>query len=161
MGVTGGGATPVAASGPAGGAGTAAASGEPELLFYDGSCGLCHRAVRFVLWADPSGRAFRFAPLGGAAFEAAVPVGERGRLPDSLVVRTADGALLVRSAAVVHLLRRLGGGWRVLAAALAAVPRPLRDLGYDLVARVRFRLFARPPDACPRVPPGLRDRFLA
>src|SRR2546422_4747254 len=31
----------------------------PERLFYDGSCGLCHRAVRFVLAEDRTGNAFR------------------------------------------------------------------------------------------------------
>src|SRR6266545_4057289 len=50
---------------------------------------------------------------------------------------------------VLDMLRRLGGGWRVLAALFGLVPRPLRDAAYDFVARVRFRLFARPADACP------------
>ena len=132
----------------------------PEVLFYDGGCGLCHRAVRFVLWADPEGRAFRFAPLGGATFEAEVPAAERAQLPDSLVLRTAEGALLTRSAGVLHLLRRLGGVWRGLALLFGLVPRPLRDAAYDFVARIRLRLFARPDDACPVVPPPLRGRFL-
>ncbi|HZH02738.1 MAG TPA: DCC1-like thiol-disulfide oxidoreductase family protein [Myxococcaceae bacterium] len=39
---------------------------DSDILFYDGGCGLCHRAVRFVLARDPAGR-FRFAPLGGSA----------------------------------------------------------------------------------------------
>ena len=35
-----------------------------ETLFYDGQCGLCHRAVRFLLAEDRApGGAFRFAPL--------------------------------------------------------------------------------------------------
>ena len=25
----------------------------PERIFYDGSCGLCHRGVRFVVARDP------------------------------------------------------------------------------------------------------------
>ena len=133
---------------------------EPDLLFYDGGCGLCHRAVRFVLWADPEGRAFRFAPLGGETFEALVSAGERERLPDSLVVRTAGGALLTRSTGALHALRRLGGGWCALAVLLGVVPRPIRDAVYDFIARVRFRLFAKPKDTCPLVPPPLRARFL-
>ena len=132
----------------------------PEVLFYDGGCGLCHRAVRFILWADREGRAFRFAPLGGATFQAQVPASERAHLPDSMVVQTAEGVRLTRSAAMLHVLRRLGGGWRVLAVLLGLVPRPLRDAAYDFVARIRFRLFARPADACPMVPPPLRTRFL-
>jgi predicted DCC family thiol-disulfide oxidoreductase YuxK len=138
----------------------AASTTDPEILFYDGSCGLCHRAVRFLLWADREGRAFRFAPLGGSTFEARIPPSERRGLPDSMVLRTADGALLTRSAGALHVLRRLGGGWRVLAFLFGLVPRPLRDAAYDFVARVRLRLFARPDDACPVVPPPLRTRFL-
>src|SRR5208282_2216789 len=34
-----------------------------EELFYDGYCGLCHRAVRFILAEDTTGTAFRFAAL--------------------------------------------------------------------------------------------------
>jgi predicted DCC family thiol-disulfide oxidoreductase YuxK len=131
----------------------------PELLFYDGHCGLCHRAVRFVTWADPAGRAFRFAPLDGETIRATVPEAARRALPDSVVVRTGDGRLLVKWRAVVHVLRRLGGPWPVLGLLAMAVPRPLGDRLYDAVARVRARLFAPPPEACPLVPPGQRARF--
>jgi len=130
-----------------------------ETLFYDGDCGLCHRTVRFVAAVDERGAAFRFAPLGGEAFEAAVPVELRGDLPDSIVIHTEDGRLLLRSDATVHMLRRLGGGWRALGAILGAVPRPLRDAAYDAVARIRHRLFRRPTSSCPVVPPELRARF--
>jgi predicted DCC family thiol-disulfide oxidoreductase YuxK len=131
----------------------------PEMLFYDGHCGLCHRAVKFVLKHDKTGKAFRFAPLQGETFSALVPASDRAILPDSVIVRTADGALLVRSAAFIHILRRLGGGWRALAAILAVVPRALRDAAYDFVARVRYRVFGRRDDVCPIVPAELRKRF--
>jgi predicted DCC family thiol-disulfide oxidoreductase YuxK len=131
---------------------------EPELLFYDGACGLCHHTVRFVLARDKAG-AFRFAPIGGPTFEAAVPAGVRSGLPDAFVVVRSDGTVLVRSDAAVHVLAQLGGGWRALAAALRIVPRPLRDVAYDWVARSRKRWFAKPEDACPIVPPDLRARF--
>jgi predicted DCC family thiol-disulfide oxidoreductase YuxK len=132
---------------------------EPEVLFYDGGCGLCHRAVRFVLAADRAER-FRFAPLQGETFRERIPEGQRAGLPDSLVLRTAEGAILTRSSATLHVLRRLGGPWRALAAQGGLVPRPLRDARYDLIARIRLRLFARPDDFCPLVPKELRSRFL-
>jgi len=132
----------------------------PEVLFYDGGCGLCHRAVRFVLAVDREGQAFRFAPLGGATFLDQIPEKERAGLPDSMVLRTQDGVLLTRSAAALHVLRRLGGFWRGLAAVGSVLPRFLLDAVYDFVARVRFRLFAKPDDVCPLVPKELRARFL-
>src|SRR5579885_2416758 len=35
----------------------------PELIFYDGHCGLCHGFVKFALARDREGARFRFAPL--------------------------------------------------------------------------------------------------
>jgi predicted DCC family thiol-disulfide oxidoreductase YuxK len=130
-----------------------------EIVFYDGHCGLCHRAVKFVLKHDRFGTAFRFAPMQGATFQAGVPVDQRANLPMSVVVQTRDGALLVRSNAWLHILRRMGGGWKVIAALVAAIPRPLRDVVYDFIARIRYRVFGRRDNLCPDVPPGLRARF--
>ena len=133
-------------------------SEQQATLFYDGGCGLCHRSVRFVLRADRDGRAFRFAPLGGETFRAQVRAAGGG-LPDSLVVRTADGRLLTRFRGVLHVLERLGGFWRALGA-LASLPPPAwGDAAYDAVARVRHRLFEKPPETCPVSPPELRKRF--
>lgn len=131
----------------------------PELLFYDGHCGLCHRSVRFLLRRDPGGRAFRFAPLQGRTFQDAVSPDRRAGLPDSMVLKTVDGRLLLKSDAWLHILRRLGRGWRVLAAVCAIVPRPVRDWCYDFIAAVRLRVFGRRDQLCPVVPPELRGRF--
>ena len=129
------------------------------LLFYDGGCGLCHLSVRFLLALDRKG-ALRFAPLGGKTFRELVPEAGRAALPDSLVLRTADGRLLVRSAAVLGSLRLLGGCGKALAGIARVVPTPLADRLYAAVARVRSRLLAPPRDACPPVAPGQRERFL-
>jgi predicted DCC family thiol-disulfide oxidoreductase YuxK len=120
-----------------------------ETLFYDGHCGLCHRAVKFVLRHDREA-VFRFAPLQGSAFE------NTGQ--DSMVVQTPDGRVLLKSDAWIYILRRIG--WRVTAAACAAFPRAIRDWVYDRVAAVRFRIWGRREDLCPIIPPELRDRFL-
>ena len=127
-------------------------------VFYDGDCGFCHRSVRFLAEHDRAG-AFRFAPLGGSTFLGLVPEAQRASLPDTLVIHTADGRVLVQSAAALHCLRRLGGGFRVLARLGALVPRALLDAGYAAFARNRQRWFARPQHACP-IPPGpLRARL--
>jgi predicted DCC family thiol-disulfide oxidoreductase YuxK len=133
--------------------------GKPERVFYDGACGLCHRAVRFALAEDPDGNAFRFAPLGGEAFEAEVPAEAKSTLPDSIVLLTVDGDLLVRSRAIFRMMERLGGLFRVLAFLFGLFPSVLLDLAYDGVAKVRHRLFQRPKDVCPIIPKALRPRF--
>jgi predicted DCC family thiol-disulfide oxidoreductase YuxK len=88
-----------------------------------------------------------------------VPETERAALPDSLVIRTADGRVLVESAALLHCLHRLGGGLAVLAAILAVLPRRIRDAAYAAFARRRRALFRRPDDACPIPSGALRARL--
>ncbi len=133
---------------------------QPETIFYDGYCGLCHRWVRFALAEDRSGEAFRFSPLQSRAFEQAVPAARRAELPDSIVVLTEDQRLLSRSDAVSHIARRLGGIWRPMGVMLAILPRFIRDGGYSFVAAIRHRIFKKPSDACPMLPPELRKRFV-
>jgi predicted DCC family thiol-disulfide oxidoreductase YuxK len=138
---------------------SSAPMGPAEHLFYDGDCGLCHRWVLFTLKRERGRELFRFAPLQGPTFAALVPEAERRDLPDSIVVRTDSGALLVRSAATLRVLERIGGVWGFLGRLLRVFPRPLRDWGYDRVAAVRKKLFAQPATACPLVPPALSRRF--
>ena len=137
----------------------AKAAPQAELLFYDGGCGLCHRVLRLVL-AEENGRTlFRFAPLKGDTFDAEVPIPIQDKLPDSLLVKTADGEFLMRTNAVCHILLRLGGGWLIAGKLLSFIPTVVRDWGYDTLARVRHRLFQRPANVCPLLPEALRNRF--
>lgn len=129
------------------------------MLFYDGHCALCHGAVKFVLKRDPGGRAFRFAPLQGETFATRVPEETRKNVPDSIVVLTKSGTILVRSDAFLYVLERLGGGWKFAAGLLRVAPRTLRDAAYDFVARVRYRVFGTREDMCPVIPAELRARF--
>ena len=133
----------------------------PSMVFYDGACGLCHRTVRFAIARDRDGSRFRFAALGGEAFRRRVPESARAGLPDSIVVLTPDGSLLTRSGAIIHILERLGGPWGWMGSVLGLVPSRIRYLGYDGIARVRYRLFSKPTDACPVTPPEMRARFEA
>jgi predicted DCC family thiol-disulfide oxidoreductase YuxK len=135
------------------------AAASRDFLFYDGHCALCHGAVKFVLKRDRSGNAFRFAPLEGTTFRSRIAPQKRAGLPDSIVVLTSEGTLLVRSAAFLHILRRLGGVWRFWAGLLAVIPRPLRDWAYDSIARIRYRVFGTRADWCPVIGPELRRRF--
>lgn len=125
---------------------------EVHLLLHDGECGLCDRLVRFVVARDRAGR-FRPEPLQGEAARAALRrIGAPAPALDTVLV-IADHAtaprLLARSDAALFVLSRLPAPWRWLALA-RALPQPLRDRAYDLVARHRRRLF---PARCTRRPP--------
>ena len=126
------------------------------LIYYDGLCGLCDRFVQFVLRKDRTAR-YRFAPLQGSTARERLPA-TLDPLTSQTVILEQGGRFRVRSDAALAILSGLGGAWR-LAALLRVIPRPLRDAGYDLVARNRNRWFGR-RDEC-RVPePAQHDRFL-
>lgn len=108
-----------------------------DTIFFDGNCGMCNAGVRFARRRDPAGERFRFLPLASEEFERAVDPAVRATLPDSAVLVTAQGRVLLRSDAILGVMRRLGWGWRALAAAASLVPRRVRDAVYDRVAAAR------------------------
>jgi predicted DCC family thiol-disulfide oxidoreductase YuxK len=75
------------------------------------------------------------------------------------VIRSHDGRTLVKSAAVIYVLRRLGGVYRLFADGALVVPQTLLDWCYDGCAKIRRKLYPRPPGICPVIPPHLRVRF--
>jgi len=133
---------------------------DTDLLFYDGGCGLCHRTVLFTLRHDLEGIRFRYAPIGGAAYQAAFTAEQQRALPDSVIIRTVDGRTLTRSAGVLHIGERVGGGWGSFSRLVGLLPHWLLDWGYDRIAAVRKQLFATPKESCPLLPAELRGRFL-
>jgi predicted DCC family thiol-disulfide oxidoreductase YuxK len=128
------------------------------IVLFDGVCNLCHRAVRFLLERDPAAR-LRFASLQSGVGRALLAEhGLDADALDTIVLVDADGAHL-RSDAALRIVRVLGPPWSWLRV-LAALPRPLRDAGYDFVARNRYRWFGK-KDACPMPRAEWRTRFLA
>ena len=111
---------------------------EGPIVLFDGACALCDASVRFVLDRDPRAR-FRFVPFQAEA--AAALLARHGRAvpvaPEALML-LEEGRVWEGSDAALRIARGLRGPWR-LAAALAAVPRPLREAVYRLVARNRHR----------------------
>ena len=135
---------------------TSALDGHPLVLF-DGVCGMCNRAVDFVLTRDRTA-VFRFAALQSTAGQAAlIRYGLSADYRDSMVLIVGERWYRYSSASL-EILRWLGLPWALLWP-LVLVPPPLRDLVYDFVASRRYRWFGK-LEAC-RVPTAEeRARFI-
>lgn len=130
------------------------------ILLYDGVCGLCSRLVQFVLKRDASGH-FRFASLQ-SDFASRI-LRQHGFDPDDLdtvyLVEEPGEYLTARSDAVISVLRKLGGFWRAAAVLLRALPKWMRDWGYNVIARNRYRIFGK-HDSCFLPDKKFQDRFV-
>ncbi|WP_261362875.1 thiol-disulfide oxidoreductase DCC family protein [Rubinisphaera margarita] len=125
------------------------------LLLFDGVCGMCNSFVDFIVARDRR-HVFRFAPLQG---ETAAQIAT----PDDVehlrsVVFVKNGQTFRKSSAVVRVLWELGGVWSMLGTLLWLIPKPLRDVGYRFVARIRYRIFGK-KSACRLPTPEERSWF--
>jgi predicted DCC family thiol-disulfide oxidoreductase YuxK len=134
------------------------------ILFFDGECGFCDRAVRFTMEHDGAGR-IHAATLGGETARALLaPFAKMLAEVDSTVLYLPSSvaraaSVQIYSDAALSILRMLGGGWWGLGVVGLVVPRWLRDAAYKAFAKRRFRFFGR-VDACQLWPPAWRARIL-
>ena len=128
------------------------------IVLFDGTCGFCEGAVRFIVTRDRAGY-FRFAPAQWPqAVEVLAQHGLSREATRSLVLIEGDRVWL-RSTASLRIAARLGWPWKA-SAWLLVIPAPIRDIGYRIIAALRHRLAGR-SDACTLPPPELKGRLLA
>lgn len=135
-------------------------AGGNHLILYDGVCGLCNRFVQFVLRHDEAG-IFTFASLQSATGDAFLrQLGAANDLKTVYVIRdyrSASPSLLSKARAVLFAMETLQiGFWPRL---LQLFPWSWLDLGYDLVARYRYRIFGR-SETCMIPTVEFRKRFI-
>ena len=130
--------------------------GVRRILFFDGVCGLCSRSIDFVMKRDLK-EEFQFAPLQGDTARSLLSPADVNDL-DTMVL-WVGGRTYRKSAAVTRILWRLGAGWQAVGVLLWIVPLPLRNLGYTIVAKNRYRFFGK-KESCRLPTPQERTRFL-
>ena len=132
------------------------------IVLYDGVCGLCNRAVQFLLKRDRHDR-LRFAPLQS---DFAGTLLKRHGLDhqdlDTVYVVLNSGeaneALLAKGDAFLLFTKEIGGVWSIARLA-KIIPRPMRNWLYDFVARHRYQVFGK-YEACMLPDPRHKHKFI-
>ena len=129
---------------------------DDDVILYDGVCVFCSRWVRFVAARDREAR-FRFtaiqSPYGTRLARA---FGIDPQDPDTNAVIHGGVAYFKSDAALTVLSHLPGFSW---VRALFAVPKPLRDAVYNMIARNRYRIFGK-YEACFVPDADMRDRVM-
>jgi len=127
------------------------------VLFFDGYCAFCSESVRRAVVLDRHER-LAFAPLQG---KLAREMGFEKYAAEAggtmVLLRESDGAVFMRSDALIELARVLGGGWRVMTLA-RFVPKATRDWVYGWIADNRHRFMGK-HEACMLPDAALRKRL--
>jgi len=126
------------------------------LIFFDGVCGLCNSFVDWVIRRDRK-KIFRFSPIQGTTarqYVAQMPP----QAEDWSIIYVDENGSYQRSTAVLRILCRFGGLWKMWAVFLI-FPAFLRDPLYRFVAKRRYRWFGK-RDACRLPSPQEKDQFL-
>src|SRR3989338_5089620 len=124
------------------------------IIFFDGICGLCNYFVDFVLRMDRD-HIFSFAPLQGKTAQQFLPSQNLEKSMCSIVL-FMNGRLYEKSDACLYIFHALGGFWKFLNL-FKIVPRFLRDIAYDFVARYRYQWFGK-RNIC-RIPTPQEKKF--
>ncbi|MBE2288491.1 MAG: thiol-disulfide oxidoreductase DCC family protein [Chitinophagaceae bacterium] len=132
---------------------------EPQLIvFFDGVCNLCNSSVQFLIRKDKD-LLLTFCSLQSErGAEAMKQVAKQAGVPKSIILLAGD-RYYTKSTAVLKIARTLGGKWALLYPFIL-IPRALRDLVYDLIARNRYRWFGR-SETCMVPDRSVAARFLS
>lgn len=129
------------------------------LVLFDGLCQFCNGSVNFIIDHDPNKHCY-FAALQSEVGQ--YHLQRLGLSPtdfDTMIV-VEDERYYLRSTAALRIAKHLNGLWPILYYLLIWIPAPIRDMGYRIIAKNRYKWFGQ-LDAC-RIPtPELRSRFVS
>ncbi len=130
-----------------------------KIILFDGVCNLCNSMVNFVIQRDTKD-VFRFVALQSETGEAILKkIGLYDKNIDSIVLYEPGVAYFYKAAAALEIAKSLGGIYSILGYALSILPDLILNIGYDIVARNRYKWFGR-KDACILPTPDLKSKFL-
>ncbi len=111
-----------------------------SIILFDGDCTLCNSSVKFIIKHD-SKRYFLLTSLqSDAAKNILLQLHQKSFENFDSVVLVSQQKVYYKSDAALRIARHLDGVIKIFYFFMI-IPRPLRDLVYDYVAKNRYRWF--------------------
>ena len=112
-----------------------------NIVLFDGICNLCNASVRFISKHDKNSK-IQFASLQSEmAKELLSKMAIDTKKIDSIIF-ISDEKIFFKSNAAIEIAKMLDGFPNYLKY-FQFIPRPIRDIVYDLIAKNRYRLFGK------------------
>ncbi len=112
-----------------------------NIVLFDGICNLCNASVRFISKHDKNSK-IHFASLQSEmAKELLSKMAIDTKKIDSIIF-ISDEKIFFKSNAAIEIAKMLDGFPNYLKY-FQFIPRPIRDIVYDLIAKNRYRFFGK------------------
>ena len=121
-----------------------------NVIYYDGECGLCHLAVRFILKVDSKSK-FYFSPLSN--------LDNNLKNIDSIIFKKGN-KVFYEGQAIIMIFENIDNNWNYLAKVLKLIPIYLLDTAYRWVSRNRAKVSVKKVSSRPIVPGSYQKRFI-
>ena len=121
-----------------------------NVIYYDGKCGLCHLAVRFILRVDSKSN-FYFSPLSNLDINL--------KNIDSIILKRGN-KVFYEGMAIIMIFENIDNNWNYLAKILKLIPINVLDTAYRWVSRNRAKISVKKVSSCPMVPSSYQKRFI-
>ncbi|MEI8141685.1 MAG: thiol-disulfide oxidoreductase DCC family protein [Chitinophagia bacterium] len=127
------------------------------IILFDGVCNFCNRTVNIIIKHDKEAH-FKFAAsqsIGGIKLLQQFKLDQKA---SASVILIDNETIYTKTDAVIQIAKYLKG-WPRLLMGLKLIPKPLRDFGYDTIAKNRYTLFGKRA-TCRTPEASERNRFL-
>ena len=121
-----------------------------NIIYYDGECGLCHLAVRFILRVDSKSK-FYFSPL--------YKLDNNLKNIDSIILKKGN-MIFYEGQAIIMIFENIENNWNYLAKVLKLIPINVLNTAYRWVSRNRAKISVKKVSSCPIVPSYYQKRFI-
>ena len=121
-----------------------------NVIYYDGECGLCHLAVKFILRVDSKSK-FYFSPLSN--------LDNNLKNIDSIIFKKGN-KVFYEGQAIIMIFENIDNKWYYLAKVLKLFPVNVLDTAYRWVSRNRAKVSVKKVSSCPIVPNSYQKRFI-
>ncbi len=132
---------------------------DKKIILFDGVCNLCNQSVLKVIKLDKK-NAFLFTSLQS---ETGKEVLEYLKIDtskiDSIILFDPKGKYYIKSSAALKIMSSFNGFWK-LTQIFWLIPKALRNLVYDFIAKNRYKWFGK-KDQCMIPTPELTSKFLS
>jgi len=129
-----------------------------KIILFDGVCNLCNSSVQFVIKRDKND-VFRYAAIQSEVGHQLITERHIDTTQvDSIILIEPGVAYFTKSDAALEIAGELGGLWK-LTSVFKWIPKSIRDVIYDFVARNRYKWFGK-QESCMIPTPELKAKFL-